>query len=67
VSIHLHGSPSLAPYDGWADDVTCSGESKDYIYPNNKPSTAWYHDHAFHETADNAYSGTARCGHLTQC
>jgi hypothetical protein len=57
VSIHLHGSPSLAPYDGWADDVTCSNETKDYIYPNVKPSTMWYHDHALHETARNAYSG----------
>jgi hypothetical protein len=25
ISIHLHGSASLAPYDGWADDVTCTG------------------------------------------
>jgi hypothetical protein len=25
ISQHLHGSASLAPYDGWADDVTCTG------------------------------------------
>jgi hypothetical protein len=25
ISQHLHGSASLAPYDGWADDVTCKG------------------------------------------
>jgi hypothetical protein len=57
VSIHLHGSTTVPPYDGWADDMTCTYETKDYIYPNNKPSTMWYHDHALHETARNAYSG----------
>lgn len=59
ISIHLHGSASLAPYDGWAEDETCSGETKDYIYPNNRPVTAWYHDHALHLTAKNAYNGLA--------
>ena len=58
-SVHLHGSASLAPYDGWAEDETCFGETKDYIYPNNRPVTAWYHDHALHITADNAYLGLA--------
>ncbi len=57
ISIHLHGSASLAPYDGWAEDITCSGETKDYIYPNNRPVSAWYHDHALHITAKNAYHG----------
>jgi hypothetical protein len=57
ISIHLHGSASLPPYDGWADDVTCTGESKDYIYPNEKSRPMWYHDHAFRETAANAYFG----------
>lgn len=59
VSIHFHGSASLAPYDGWAEDETCSGESKEYILPNNRPGTSWYHDHALHVTADNAYLGLA--------
>jgi hypothetical protein len=26
ISTHLHGSASLPPYDGWADDDTCLGE-----------------------------------------
>ena len=26
ISVHLHGSASLAPFDGWADDETCKGE-----------------------------------------
>jgi FtsP/CotA-like multicopper oxidase with cupredoxin domain len=59
ISVHHHGSASLAPYDGWAEDETCYGEVKDYIIPNNRPNTAWYHDHALHITADNAYYGLA--------
>lgn len=58
-SVHLHGSASLAPYDGWAEDETCRGESKDYVYPNNRPVTGWYHDHALHITSNNAYYGLA--------
>lgn len=59
ISVHLHGSASLAPYDGWAEDNICYGEVKDYVYPNNRAGTAWYHDHALHITADNAYFGLA--------
>ncbi|CAF2704635.1 unnamed protein product [Rotaria sp. Silwood2] len=58
-SVHLHGSANLAPYDGWAEDETCYGETKEYVYPNNRPTTAWYHDHAIHITAKNAYLGLA--------
>jgi hypothetical protein len=56
-SVHLHGSASLAPYDGWAEDSTCFGESKDYVYPNNRPSTEWYHDHQLDITGENAHAG----------
>jgi FtsP/CotA-like multicopper oxidase with cupredoxin domain len=59
ISVHFHGSASLAPYDGWAEDETCFGEIKDYVYPNNRAGTGWYHDHALHITADNAYLGLA--------
>lgn len=59
ISVHYHGSASLAPYDGWAEDETCFGEVKDYVYPNNRAGTGWYHDHALHITADNAYFGLA--------
>jgi FtsP/CotA-like multicopper oxidase with cupredoxin domain len=58
-SVHFHGSASLAPFDGWAEDETCTNETKDYVYPNNRPTTGWYHDHALHITADNAYLGAA--------
>lgn len=59
LSVHFHGSASLPGYDGWAEDETCFGETKDYVYPNNRPNTGWYHDHALHITADNAYYGLA--------
>ena len=59
ISVHFHGSASLAPFDGWAEDETCASETKDYVYPNNRPVTGWYHDHALHITADNAYFGLA--------
>ncbi|CAF4814140.1 unnamed protein product, partial [Rotaria sp. Silwood2] len=58
-SVHLHGSASLPVYDGWAEDETCYGETKEYVYPNNRPAHCWYHDHALHLTANNAYLGLA--------
>jgi bilirubin oxidase len=59
-SIHLHGSYSRAPWDGWAEDVTNPGQFKDYYYPNGQPQrTLWYHDHAIGITAVNAYFGQA--------
>lgn len=46
-SVHLHGSYSRAPWDGWAEDVTKSGQFKDYYYPNSQNARSlWYHDHA---------------------
>nr|AAY23005.1 phenol oxidase A [Stachybotrys chartarum] len=59
-SVHLHGSPSRAPFDGWAEDVTFPGEYKDYYFPNYQSARLlWYHDHAFMKTAENAYFGQA--------
>ncbi|KAK0382877.1 hypothetical protein NLU13_8793 [Sarocladium strictum] len=59
-SVHLHGSYSRAPFDGWAEDVTQPGEYKDYYYPNQQSARLqWYHDHAMHLTAENAYMGQA--------
>jgi FtsP/CotA-like multicopper oxidase with cupredoxin domain len=60
TSTHLHGSPSLPQYDGYASDVTNPGQFKDYRYPNaHEASTMWYHDHGVHITAPNAYMGLA--------
>ncbi|KAI1841538.1 hypothetical protein JX265_013503 [Neoarthrinium moseri] len=59
-SVHLHGSPSRAPFDGWAEDVTFPGEFKDYYFPNEQSARLlWYHDHAIGITAENAYFGQA--------
>jgi bilirubin oxidase len=59
-SVHLHGSFSRAPFDGWADDITQPGQYKDYYYPNAQNArTLWYHDHAVDHTAENAYYGQA--------
>ncbi|KAF2187615.1 oxidase cueO precursor [Zopfia rhizophila CBS 207.26] len=60
TSVHLHGSYSRAPFDGWAEDTTKVGQYKDYYYPNKQNArTLWYHDHAVHITAENAYFGQA--------
>lgn len=31
-SIHLHGSPSRAPFDGWAEDLTMPGQYKGKLF-----------------------------------
>lgn len=58
-AIHLHGSPSRPPFDGWAEDTIKPNHYKDYIFPNVGGRTLWYHDHAMHETAVNAFYGQA--------
>ena len=60
TATHLHGSPSLPQYDGYANDITVPGFVKTYHYPNDDPaSTLWYHDHRHLLTAQNVYSGLA--------
>lgn len=59
TSTHLHGMASLPQYDGYPEDLIPPGYYKDYIYPNNRAATLWYHDHAIHETARNTYMGLA--------
>jgi FtsP/CotA-like multicopper oxidase with cupredoxin domain len=65
TSVHLHGSPSLPPYDGYASDISNPGWYKDYIYPNTPtPRTLWYHDHGVHHTAENVSMGLEAQYHL---
>lgn len=65
TSVHLHGSASLPQFDGYADDVSLPGRTKDYWYPNHQgPRTLWYHDHGAHQTAWNVYSGMVAQYHL---
>ena len=60
TSVHLHGSPSLPQYDGYASDITNPGQYKDYVYPNTQTGrTLWYHDHGLHHTAENVLMGLA--------
>jgi FtsP/CotA-like multicopper oxidase with cupredoxin domain len=57
TSVHLHGSPSRAPFDGWAEDVTNPGQYKDYYWPNNQAARfLWYHDHAMHVVSSHVAS-----------
>ncbi|KAK0389117.1 hypothetical protein NLU13_2692 [Sarocladium strictum] len=58
--VHLHGSYSRAPWDGWAEDKIGPDEYKDYYWPNSQSARlSWYHDHAMDHTAVNAYFGQA--------
>ena len=59
AAVHLHGSPSHATFDGWAEDTIEVGQFKDYYWPSRKGRTLWYHDHAEDHTAENAYFGQA--------
>ncbi|KAK2011535.1 multicopper oxidase [Colletotrichum eremochloae] len=59
-AVHLHGSPTRAPWDGWAEDRIFPGQYKDYYYPNSESARfLWYHDHAMEITAVNSYFGQA--------
>ncbi|KAG9229152.1 bilirubin oxidase precursor [Amylocarpus encephaloides] len=59
-SVHLHGSFSRSPFDGWALDTIKTGEYKDYYYPNQQNArTLWYHDHAEGKTQLNVNHGLA--------
>ena len=57
--VHLHGMASLPQYDGFATDFIPPGYFKDYIYPNDRAATIWYHDHAVDQTSRNVYMGLA--------
>lgn len=66
TSLHLHGSATLPQFDGFADDVSTPGQTKDYWFPNHQgPRTIWYHDHAVHHTAQNVYSGLFAQYHIS--
>jgi spore coat protein A len=65
TSTHLHGSPTLPQWDGYANDLSAPGWFKDYLYDNTEDArTLWYHDHAVHHTSTNVYSGLAAQYHL---
>jgi spore coat protein A len=59
LSTHLHGMASLPHYDGYAEDLIPVDYFKDYIYPNDRAATLWYHDHSLDRTSYNVYRGLA--------
>jgi FtsP/CotA-like multicopper oxidase with cupredoxin domain len=64
TSVHLHGSPSLPQYDGYANDLTFPGQYKDYHYPNtHEATTHWWSGRCRSRTA----SSTCRSSTATGC
>jgi FtsP/CotA-like multicopper oxidase with cupredoxin domain len=67
LAVHRHGGFQAPEDDGYPLDTFCSGQSRDYFFPNhpalglaqNEHSTLWYHDHAIDITAQNVYRGLA--------
>ncbi|MBP0001447.1 MAG: multicopper oxidase family protein [Cyanobacteria bacterium SID2] len=59
IVTHLHGMASLPQYDGFAEDLIPRDYFKDYIYPNDRAATIWYHDRTIDKTARNVYRGLA--------
>lgn len=58
--MHLHGSYTRSPWDGWALDSISPGQEKFYYYPNAvNARTLWYHDHIDKHNAVNVYKGLA--------
>jgi FtsP/CotA-like multicopper oxidase with cupredoxin domain len=55
--VHLHGMPSQPQYDGYTMDLIPPGYFKDYLYPNDRVATLWYHDHVMDLTWRNVYMG----------
>ena len=55
--VHLHGMPSRPEYDGYTTDLIPPNYYKDYIYPNDRFGTLWYHDHVMDLTWRNVYMG----------
>ncbi len=64
-AIHRHGGFQAPEDDGYPLDTFCTGQSRDYFFPNKQPagllqnehSTNWYHDHSIDATAQNVYRG----------
>lgn len=58
TSIHTHGAYVDGDSDGHPSDKILPGATKTYTFGNNQNArTQWYHDHADHRTARNAYMG----------
>lgn len=60
MSVHLHGANTPPESDGHPNDYFESGETRDYVYPNEMPAAPlWYHDHVIDRTAFHVVKGLA--------
>ncbi|MEM9567197.1 MAG: multicopper oxidase domain-containing protein [Cyanobacteria bacterium P01_E01_bin.34] len=59
TSVHLHGMASAPEYNGYAEDLIQPDYFKNYVYPNDRAATIWYHDHAISKTSRNVAMGLA--------
>jgi len=58
--IHWHGLHLPANMDGHPNDSIAPGQNYPYAFPvTNRGGTYWYHSHADHLTAEQAYGGLA--------
>ena len=57
--VHLHGGATPSDSDGFPTDLVLPGGQKTYSYPNDRPATLWYHDHALDHTGRNIFMGLA--------
>lgn len=58
--IHWHGLHTPANMDGHPNDTISPGKNYPYAFTiNNRSGTYWYHTHAHHLTAKQAYGGLA--------
>ena len=58
--IHWHGMHLPANMDGHPNDTIAPGKKYPYAFTiNNRGGTYWYHTHAHHLTAEQAYGGLA--------
>ncbi len=55
--VHLHGMLSQPQYDGYTMDMIPLNYYKDYVYPNDRAGTFFYHDHVMDLTWRNVYMG----------
>src|SRR5256885_6704837 len=59
--VHLHGGPTPAVYDRWAENLPPPGPSAAFHYPpDQRAALLWYHHHPMGGTRVAVYAGLAR-------
>jgi len=68
LTMHLHGSTTLSPFDGWTSDFIRPCQWKDYVFPNERGhGPIWYHDHTVGVTLESTGHGLAGTYWLKEC